>query len=77
MANVLGDLGQDCGGSLPIVLSSQPPGRLVAKYEADEKSHCWQRLHSQGDLPCSVCFVDWFEILVGSLEDNASQEQLL
>jgi hypothetical protein len=70
MTNVLGNLRQDFGGSLPIVLSSQPSGRFVAKYETDEKAEGRERLHGQRHLPCSVGLIEGFEILVGSLKDE-------
>jgi hypothetical protein len=72
MTKVLSDLRQDFGGSLPIVLSSQPSGRFVAKYETEEKAEGWERLHGQRHLPCSVGLIEGFEILVGSLEDEAN-----
>jgi hypothetical protein len=72
MANVLSDLRQDFGGSLPIILSSQPSGRFVAKHETEEKAEGWERLHRQRHLPCSVGLVEGFEILVGSLGEDGS-----
>jgi hypothetical protein len=72
MTNVLSDLRQNIGGSLPIVLSSQPSGRFVAKYETDEKAEGRERLHGQRHLPCSVGLIEGLEILVGSLKDEAN-----
>jgi hypothetical protein len=76
MTNVLGDFGQDRSSFLPIVLSSQPPGRFIAQQQTEEQAECRERLHGQRHLPSSVCLVEGLEVLIGSLRDEYSQKKL-